>query len=555
VQFLSKLRLLPVALAALLIAPLAAVAQTIKPVAIVSVASIKENLADAGYLTRTAGMEDAGKSAMFFANALTAGIDKEKPMGLFILPQTGGDFPAVAFLPVKDLKVLLEVQKEYLGTPKEVGNGILEVGAGTGRTSYIKEQSGWVFAATSKNMLTNLPQDPVTLLADLPTKYNVAAKLMVQNVPPELRRMLIDQIKFGMERGFAAQRGGRGNADNQGAQQMVQMWLGQLDRLINEADELVVGLGVDAEKKRTVLDIGFSAKEGTGLARQMALQMDLKSNFAGFVTPDAAVTISAVSRTSPEDIQQVQAALKSAREMWSKQLDDAPDVPAEKREAVKRVLGQIFDVIEKTAVSGRGDFGGSLILLPKSLSFVGGGYIADGPAMEKALRDGLELAKGFAKNQADFPKVEFNVGTHGDVKLHRLTARVPGHEPEVREVLGEQLEIIVGIGPQSVMFSGGKDAEGLLKKAVDRSASEREKTMPPAHINIALLPILKFYKSVDDNPIVNGLIASLEQSGNDKIVISSEAGPRSSLTHIEIQEGIVKAGGEAAKALGAGANR
>jgi len=59
---------------ALLAAPRsAAVAQqdqTLKPVAIVSVASIKETLADIGYVTRVAGMADYGDTAKFFAGAL-----------------------------------------------------------------------------------------------------------------------------------------------------------------------------------------------------------------------------------------------------------------------------------------------------------------------------------------------------------------------------------------------------------------------------------------------------------------------------------------------------
>src|SRR5829696_500305 len=136
--------MLPVAALALLAAPVApARAQALKPVAVVSIASIKENLTDISYLARIAGMEDAGKTAMFVGNAFTSGIDKTKPIGLYVVPQAG-DFHGVAFVPVSDLKVLLEVNKESIGTPKDVGNGILEIGA-QGRTAFIKEQAGWAF--------------------------------------------------------------------------------------------------------------------------------------------------------------------------------------------------------------------------------------------------------------------------------------------------------------------------------------------------------------------------------------------------------------------------
>jgi hypothetical protein len=56
--------------------------------------------------------------------------------------------------------------------------------------------------AQSQEHLGGLPADPVALLGDMPQKYNIAARLMVQNVPEELRRMAIDEIKIGMERGL-----------------------------------------------------------------------------------------------------------------------------------------------------------------------------------------------------------------------------------------------------------------------------------------------------------------------------------------------------------------
>jgi len=91
-------------------------ASSLKPVAIVSVASIKENLADIGYVTRAAGMPDYGDTAKFFAGALTSGLDKQRPSGLYVVPQ-GGDFHAIAFLPLDagGLATILKVHKEHWG--------------------------------------------------------------------------------------------------------------------------------------------------------------------------------------------------------------------------------------------------------------------------------------------------------------------------------------------------------------------------------------------------------------------------------------------------------
>lgn len=544
-KLMSKLWVLPLAALALL-APLAALAQTIKPVAVVSIASIKENLADVAYLTRIAGMEDAGKSAMFFGNALTAGVNKDQPIGLYVVPKAG-DFHGVAFLPVSDLKVLLEVHKEQIGTPKDVGNGILEIGA-QGKTAFIKEQGGWAFVTVEKEHLEGLPAEPVSLLGDLPKKYNVAGKILVQNIPAELRRMAIDQLKVGVERALDSPALQQGGANPEDAKKAVQAQLSAVEKLLTESDEIVVGLGVNAETKSTYLDFSFTAQDGTTLAKQMALQMDAKSSLAGFLLPEASLTFSLTQKTTPEEIQQVGPALKMYRAQAMKHIDDAPDFPMEKRDGAKAVVGQMFDVLEKSFADGKIEMGGSLVLLPKSLSFAAGGYIGDGAAMEKALKDLVALLK----DQPDFPKVQFDAGNIGDVKLHKLTAPIPNAEPEARELLGDKLEVIVGIGPKKLIVTGGKNAESLLKQIIEKSAADASKTVAPFQLNVSLLPILKFYQSVDNNPIVAGVLSSLQKTGGDKISISSQAGPRSSTIRLEIQEGIIKAIGESVKAFGAG---
>lgn len=522
--------------------PAAGQGQIGKPVAILSVASIKENLADFGYLSRVAGMDDAGKSALFFASALTAGLDKERPIGMVIVPK-GGDFHGIAFVPVSDLKVLLEVQKEYLGTPKDVGDGILEIG--TDKKAFLKERAGWAFVSENKEMLADLPADPLTVLGDLPKNYNVAVKLIVQNVPVELRKMGIDQLKFGMERGLNVPGAG---LDKKGGEQFAKMWLGNIERLMEELDELTIGIGINADKKHLILDVKVAAKEGTAQARQMAMQVGNKTQFGGLLLPDASVTFNASNRAAPEDLAQIGPAMKATREMWSKQIDDSPDVPADKRESYKRVLNQLIDVVEKTANTGKTDIAGAIMLLPKSVAFVAGAYVADGPGLEKVLKDAYALAKG----RPNMPAVQFDAGSIGDVKLHRITAPVPDREPEARQLLGDKLEVLVGIGPQSVVVSGGKDAEALMKKVLEASATDTEHVVPPFQLNVSLLSILKFYRSVDNNPAVGPVLSQLEQSGNDRINISSVTGPRETATRIEIQEGLFQAAGGIFKAVGQG---
>jgi hypothetical protein len=526
---------------AMLLAPLAAaVAQDLKPVALVSIASVEENLADVAYITRIAGQEDVGKTAMLFGNALTAGIDKSRPIGMYVVPQAGG-FQTVAFIPVSNLKLLLEVHKEQVGEPEDVGGNVLKIG--TDRDAYVKEVGGWAFVAESKEHLSNLPQDPAALLGDLPKTYNVAGRILIQNIPEELRRLAVDEMKLGMERFFEAQPQQPG-LDREQTEQIAKAYIDQIEKFMQEADEITLGLGVDATGKRTFFDIAIAAREGTDLARQMALQNGTRSQFGGFLLPEASVTLNIASVLAESDKAQVQEVMKAAREQAGKQIDDDPNLPPEKREAAKKVLGQLLDVMEKTLAGGKIDGGAALVLMPKSISLVAGGYVADGAAMEKAIKDLVELGK----NEPNFPEVKFNVSQHAGVQLHTLEHAIPESEAEARELLGEKLQVVIGTGKNSFYVSLGKDCESLLKKVIDKNAADAGKELPPSQLNVSLLPILKFYASVDDNPIVAGLVSTLEQEGNDKLIVVSSAGPKSVKTRIEVQEGLVRVIGDAVKA-------
>ncbi|HEY2414531.1 MAG TPA: hypothetical protein VGI40_19955 [Pirellulaceae bacterium] len=516
----------------------------LKPVAVVSIVSIKEMLNDIGYVTRIAGMADQGDTARFFASAMTSGIDKERPIGLYFVPKNG-EFHTIAFVPMdKDgLNTILKLHKDQLGEAKDAGDGVLQVGRA--RTVFVKDQNGWAFVSENKQHLADLPQDPASLLGDLPKHYNVAAKLFVQNIPAELRKTAIDEIKLGIERFLDSPAARQQKIDRDQAKQLTKVYTTQLEKLINEADELMIGLGINEQAKDVVLDVAFSAKGGTSLARAMALQADAKTNFAGFVQPDAAMTMTLASKTSPEDIAQASAALQLYRTQIAKAIDDSADVPPNKRDAIKALLGPLFDVIGKTIATGRADGGAIVMLQPKSCSFAFGGAMADGPSMEKILAQVGDLIKDLP----NAPKLQLNTGTVGDMKLSRLTAPIPAQAGDMREVFGENLEILIGISPKSFIVAGGKSAEELLKSVLQKSSQESEKSVSPLDLTISLLPILKFSKSIDsDNPVVSRMVSSLEQGGNDRVSITNKGTTTSSTTRIEIQEGVIRAGGEGFKA-------
>ncbi|HEX5103249.1 MAG TPA: hypothetical protein VFV87_05535 [Pirellulaceae bacterium] len=534
-------------------------AQNLKPVAVVSIASVEKNLADIVYLTRIVGMEDTGKTAQLFGNALTAGMDKSRPSGLVVIP-SGQDFHAVAFVPVTDLKLLLEVHKEQVGVPKDIGGSILEIG--TDQKAYVKEQVGWAFIAEQQEHLAVLPADPAQLLADLPAKYNVAVRLMAQNIPTELKQLAIDQMKAGIKQaaqgpaipGAVPGRGpqpipGQPNppapAPDPQQAQMLEASMQQIERLINDAEDVTIGLAVNPEGKSVSLDLAVTAREGTELAKTMAMQTGIKSSFSGFPLPEASLSFRATAAVSDADAALAKKNFDAQREQMKSAMEIlSKNATPEAADTVKKLTDQVFDLMAESAASKFTDQAMVLVLGPGSLNAAVGSYIPDGAKLEQVLTEAAKSLNGQKAEDGSTIELVLNVGNHGDVKLHRGAMPASNAVPINKQLFGEKMSFIIGTGKNSGYLAVGKDGETLLKKVIDRSAAQASQPVQPFQMTVSVVPILKFAQSLQPNPLLAGLTASLEQEGGDKLLVTGTAGPRSIAYRIEVQEGIIRAGGQ-----------
>ncbi len=536
------------ATAALLLAPLGQLlAQNVKPVLVLSISSVEDTLADIVYITKAAGAEEVGRIAMFSGQVYTNGLDKKKPIGMYVAPKTGGgDFVPVAFIPVSDLKTFLATFKEQIGEPKDAGDGVNEIST-NGQSIYFKEKTGWAFISNAKENLASLPEDPAALLGSLPKEYTIAVKANVANVPDVLKKLAVDTIKEGFEQQL--QNNPRGGANDELFEKMQRNQLEALVKMVDELDEIMFGIAIDGPGKRTYLDLNITAREGTNLAKQYALLADAKSSFAGFLLPNAAATLNLTSTMAKEDIDQAVSMLKGVRTNAIKEIDNDPNLDANKRGAAKEVLGSLMDSFIKTVEGGKIDGGAVLMLDAKTVDFAAGGLVANGKEIEDSFKRLIELAK----NEPDFPTVKLNSGSHGGITFHSITAPIPDGEPEAREILGDKVNVILGTGPKAVYIAFGKNAESLLKQVIDKSAQDGSKSVPPLQLNVALLPILKFAASVDaNNPVVGEMLKVLEKSGKDKINIISQPIKNGGNVRIQVEDGVLQiigAGAQQARGL------
>ena len=494
-----------------------------KPVGIISISSVDEILGDAehiGELTQQVQL----LNVRFIAGLYTDGIDTTKPSGAVVTMKD--DEPVVTlFVPVKNFDTIITRLEDQFGEGEDAGNGVTKFFLQ--QEFYLKEQGSYAVASTDKASLRLVPNDPGKLIKGM-QDYDIAARILVKNIPDEYKEQAIEQLELGFEMGAQ-------NLDDDIAEQARESGIEQLSSLINETDEITFGFAINRQQKKSNLDFKITALPGSKLAKQMDALYDAKTKFAGLLNKAAAIRFNLASQAGAEESDQAVELIRSLREQIEAGLVDIDAGDEATRDALEAALESILDIAEDTAKSGKSDAGGYVSVADKKLSIVAGGYLADGNKVATTLKD---LAKDLG-DQTDELRLKFDVEKHKGITLHTLS--IPVNDPEASDLLGERLQIALGTGAESVFASIGEDCVDNLKKAIDQYG-KKPQPAEPLVIEAGVSEIIKFAAALDENqPILQLVAEQLEDlAGNDTIsvkVIPAERGVKYS---IEIQDGVLK---------------
>ena len=473
------------------------------------------------------------------------GIDSAKPWGAVVQIKNAAalmpgpdDFALLAFVPVKDFAKLKETLAGMKVEVKDAGDGVVEVA--TRRPLYLKEQGGWVFVGMSPDALKDTPADPLALLGELPRRHHLAARVSVKNIPSFYRKIFVTQMQIGAQAALQRQ---PNESDDEYAIRLnvTKQMLQQIATLVNELDELLLGWGVDRTKGTTFFDFEMTAVAGTKTAGDFAQLAQAKTNFAGFNLPGAALSGNFVGTFSDSDVAQMKSAFSALKDKAIKDLKDE-GLDGEELKLATQVIGDLFGVMQKTIENKKADMGVVLLLNPGAAAFVAGGLIADGDKLEKVLK---QVAEVMAKEDPDMAKMmKLDADKHQGVRFHTFTMPTP--DPDAVKVIGQNLEVIVGISDQSLYVALGGDTAKTLKQVIDQSKANPDKAVSPLQVSVSVTPILKVASAVaPDGPeklIVGMITAALEQSGGkDHISLSTKGIPNGAATRLEVEEGILKA--------------
>ncbi len=519
-----------------------------KPLAVVGLSSFDSIVEDVNFLGGLAGNPMMGQMVQQMGAAFTQGMDTTKPIGV-IVQSDGVGFTGALCAPIADLEAYAETMAPFGVETSDEGNGVWKITAND-KEMYATQSGEWALISLMPDMLTGLPENPDELIKAVTDEYDIGVKVMMQNVPENYRAMATETIKQAVEGSLQEPLPGESEADFEARKEQTMAQVEQIDQIFTDIDELTVGLAIDGGNNRAVFDFAYTVLEGTKLAEQVALNAEAKTNFAGFIQPDAAMMLSFASKMADADKAQLKQMLPALRKQVRNAVENETELPTdEAREAMISAFDDFIDAFVATVDAGMMDGGAVLNLSPNALSLVAGGFIGEPAKIE----EGLKKIADIAKDEPDFPGVAWNAESHGGVSFHTLSVPLPAEEAEPRQFFGDAVDVAIGIGEKSVYLAFGRDCLAKAKEVIDASAAAPNSKIKPMEMSFSLGPILEVaaaFADGDDKQTVE-MIANVlnnESQGRDHVRLTSEVDGNLVRGRLELEDGVLRAIGMGAMA-------
>jgi hypothetical protein len=248
-----------------------------------------------------------------------------------------------------------------------------------------------------------------------------------------------------------------------------------------------------------------------------------------------------------ENIDQFNAGMRQLREQFDRAVET--NVAEDDRAIIQSAADDWFDALEATMKTGRLDAGAALHLGPDSLSLVAGAHVKEPKKLEEGLKKAVEAAK--KKDEAKAPRIKWNDATHAGVTFHTIAVAVPEELDSPRKFLGEKADVAIGIGPDAIYFAVEDNDFEAVKKAIDASAAEPEKKVPPFELAVSLAPVMAVVASTTEDDMQRKILQTVadmlknEANGRDHVRMVGHAVPNGLRYRVELEEGVLRGIGKA----------
>lgn len=544
-----KSPLLPTLLTAVLLAmaPWSA-ADEPAPIATISLAGYNALLANLDFLGKLGGNPNLAKSVEGMIRSITQdqgldGIDPERPWCMVAYPHPASVVDAVIYLPITDMAQLLATCGT-LGLPcADAGDGVTEILSPVGLRWYIKQRGDWAVVAQEVDRLNHVPDNPIALLGGVEQRYVLAARLLLDNIAPELKQMVLGHLSLGLEQGLE-QDPDETAPTHALRTRIARQSLREIATRIDDIEAILIGLSLDTAAQKAHLDLEITATAGSPSAKGFASLKPARSAFAGFIPPEAAATAHWVGVLSEADITRAKDNIEDYRASAIATLDQqqlSENVASKAKQWISEALGLVMETIETRDINGAV----AAMLEPGAATLIAASTVADGAKVDRLLRD---IARTSAAESPELAKtLQLDAATHASVTLHALSlpiAEIDGFERIVRMV-GDRLVLVVGTDAKHVWLAVGHDAMARLTAAIDRAASTAASEAPPVRMTLAVTPVAQFVAATSDDELMAQQAAMLammvQQAGSENhVTLTAEAIPNGIRQRLEIETGLLR---------------
>ncbi len=543
-----------VAIAALL-APLVALpsavaeAKELKPIVVVSLAGYDALLADVDLIGELAGAPELKQGVEGLLGMVTrfqglAGLSKDKPIGAALLLSETQEPAGFVFLPVTDLDKLLDVFQDTLITEtEELEDGFIKLKLKNGPPMLAKKSGDWAFLSVKHDFLSDLPKDPSELLGDLPTKYDLAVKVNVANVPEPLMDMAINQMRQGAEQ--AMRKAAEENPEAAEIQQAItESYLETMTEAIRELDSYTIGAAIDNKTKSAYLDVEALMKDGSKLAEQVnqSAKEGKPSKLPGLADAARVFNFHLNAPVMEKEMEMAVDMLEQAREKVEEKIKE--EIADE--EGQKIVIGmvkELFDVAEATIEGGQIN-GGAVVTGEGPFSVVLGAHVVDGEKLDAVLKKAAKLAE----NEPDAPEIEFDADEKAGLTFHTLDLPIDEDKTEdVEKFFGtDEPMMAIGISDDTVILAFGEDPVAAAAEVLGKKSGAAKLPLMQAQLKVG--PIVKAVAAQveDDQPLVGEFAEILAETDKDHVNLTASFIKNGERVRLEVESGLISSLGKLA---------